>query len=123
MLRIGIATIGLLILGVVLHVQQTDAQSERAAERMSPAASAQAMGPDLEKLLSGRGKPVLSVAFDENGGFTPFRAGDVVERDMDEPVPPEARDVKSFTVYFYRKNPHCYSYWSGSQWKEVCPQH
>ena len=123
MLKIGIATIGLLVLGAVAYVQQTDAQAERAAQKMLPASTAQAMGPDLEKLLSERGKPVLSVSFDENGGFTPFRAAEVTQREMTEPVPPEARDVKSFTVYFYRKNPHCYSYWNGSKYVEVCPRH
>jgi hypothetical protein len=123
MLRLGIATIALLVLGAVFHVQPTAAQAERAAERMTAASPAQAMGPDLEKLLMARGKPALIISFDEKGAFSPFRAEDATVREMDQPVPPGAKDVMAYTVYFYHRNPHCYTFWNGSKWVEVCPRH
>jgi hypothetical protein len=123
MLKFGIVTIALLVLGAVFHVQPTAAQAERAAQRMSAASPAQAVGPDLEKLLMARGKPALIISFDEKGGFSPFRAEDATVRELDQPVPPEGKDIKAYTVYFYHKNSHCYTFWNGSKWVEVCPRH
>lgn len=119
MSRFATATIGLFALGFALAPDTAPAQD---------IAPAQPMDSEVEKLLTQPGrKPVVSFTLNEDGTIEPMYAAGTTVTESDKPWPSGATPLPfgPLIVHFYDKpgNTHCYSFWNGSKWTEVCPQH